>query len=117
MLNPCPACGFEVFDEPPGSYVICPVCEWEDDHVQLRFPVMPGGANKKSLFEWQQHVLQLLPAHIVVHEGHCRCPDWRPLSEDDLAGSDRMPATGLEYFEAAADEAPSYYWRTTKDGS
>ena len=60
MPHPCPACGFEVFDEPAGSYDICPVCDWEDDEVQLRFPAMRGGANKESLFEWQQQVLERL---------------------------------------------------------
>lgn len=25
---------------PPGSYEICEICSWEDDHVQLRFPAM-----------------------------------------------------------------------------
>ena len=27
--HPCPSCGFVVFEEPPGSYAICPVCDWE----------------------------------------------------------------------------------------
>lgn len=30
----------------PGSYEICPVCFWEDDRVQFRWPAMSGGANK-----------------------------------------------------------------------
>jgi hypothetical protein len=46
---PCPSCGFEVFSEPPGSFEICEICGWEDDHVQLRFPALAGGANKLSL--------------------------------------------------------------------
>ena len=64
---PCPACGFEVFLEPSGSYDICPVCGWEDDEVQLRFPAMRGGANKASLFESQQRVLQQIPLQILAH--------------------------------------------------
>ena len=34
---PCPGCGYLVFDEPPGSYEICPICFGEDDLAQLRF--------------------------------------------------------------------------------
>ncbi|MBR7827436.1 hypothetical protein KDK95_14050 [Actinospica sp. MGRD01-02] len=52
---PCPCCGYLVFDEPPGSYEICPVCIWEDDLVQLRWPSYTGGANKPSLIDAQQN--------------------------------------------------------------
>src|SRR5436190_23116503 len=45
---PCPVCGYLVFDEPPGSYAICPICFWEDDAIQLGFPLMGGGANSIS---------------------------------------------------------------------
>lgn len=41
-LWPCPACGFLVFDQ-PAAWQICPVCNWEDDEVQLRHPTMAGG--------------------------------------------------------------------------
>jgi hypothetical protein len=40
-------------DDGPGSYEICPVCFWEDDLVQLRWPDYTGGANKPSLIEAQ----------------------------------------------------------------
>lgn len=53
IVATCPCCGYVVFDEPPGSYAICPICFWEDDHVQLRFPTLAGGANKVSLIESQ----------------------------------------------------------------
>jgi hypothetical protein len=36
-----------------GSYDICPICGWEDDVSQLRFPRMHG-ANKVSLIEGQR---------------------------------------------------------------
>ncbi len=64
MLYPCPACGFEVFDDMPGSYQICPICDWEDDAVQLKFPAMRGGANGESLFEKQQKEIKYLPLEI-----------------------------------------------------
>lgn len=51
---PCPCCGRLVHEE-VGSHSICPVCCWEDDPVQLRWPGVSGGANKVSLFEAQGH--------------------------------------------------------------
>ncbi len=51
---PCPTCGFLTFCEPPGSYEICAVCGWEDDHVQLQFPLATVGANQECLFKHQQ---------------------------------------------------------------
>jgi hypothetical protein len=35
---PCPCCGYRVFQRPPGNHEKCPVCLWEDDLSQLRFP-------------------------------------------------------------------------------
>ncbi len=46
----CPVCGRYYFTE-PRSYEICPVCGWEDDPSQKRWPDMAGGANKESLNE------------------------------------------------------------------
>jgi hypothetical protein len=40
------------FDEvPSGTYLICPVCYWEDDPVQLANPTWVVGANHVSLLE------------------------------------------------------------------
>lgn len=47
---PCPVCGYLVFDEPPGSYAVCPVCNWEDDALQLEYATtLAGGANAYTL--------------------------------------------------------------------
>lgn len=54
MAYPCVCCGSTVLSEPPGSYEVCSVCGWEDDPVQLRFPLMAGGANRLSLFTSQR---------------------------------------------------------------
>lgn len=46
----CPCCDCRTLTEPPsGTYVICPVCRWEDDSVQFRDLDYRGGANKPSL--------------------------------------------------------------------
>ncbi|MFI1176744.1 CPCC family cysteine-rich protein [Streptomyces melanogenes] len=56
--RPCPCCGHLVFDAEdgwPGSYATCPVCSWQDDVEQLRWPFTAGGANSVSLFEAQHN--------------------------------------------------------------
>ncbi|MFD4970262.1 CPCC family cysteine-rich protein [Streptomyces sp. NPDC058424] len=53
--HPCPCCGHLILEEMPGSYAICPICFWEDDAVQFRWPTMDGGANKVSLIEAQHN--------------------------------------------------------------
>jgi hypothetical protein len=46
----CPCCGYFTLSEaPPGTYEICVVCSWEDDHVQFEDPSYEGGANSESL--------------------------------------------------------------------
>lgn len=113
---PCPACGFEVFSEPTGSYDICPVCGWEDGEIQLRCPAMRGGANKTSLFEWQQGLLDRLPPQVAEHGRYRRCPDWRPLTEAECRATTGMPTSGRAYFEALGAEEPAYYWRNDDGG-
>ena len=106
---PCPSCGFEVFSEPPGSYEICELCGWEDDHVQLRFPAMAGGANKSSLAYHQLQALAEYPINVSLAKGFRRSNQWRPLLEREIV-SPQSPTSGVEYFDAAAAEAPQYYW-------
>ncbi|MBI4955819.1 MAG: hydrolase [Myxococcales bacterium] len=48
----CPCCGCLTLDEaPPGTFAVCPVCDWEDDDVQCGDPSYRGGANGVSLDE------------------------------------------------------------------
>jgi len=98
-----------MFSEPPGSYDICELCGWEDDHVQLTHPNMGGGANKSSLAAHQQRALQTYPLGVNVVGGHTRSSEWRPLRPSEVQ-SRSAPADGKAYFEAAADHAPQYYW-------
>jgi hypothetical protein len=43
-------CGFRtLFEKPPGTFAICPVCDWEDDDAQARDTTLSGGANRLSL--------------------------------------------------------------------
>ena len=46
----CPCCEYYTFDEElDNTFIICPVCFWEDDGIQLINPDYSGGANKVSL--------------------------------------------------------------------
>lgn len=110
-IFPCPSCGFLVFDEPAGSYNICPICGWEDDHVQLKYPGMRGGANGHSLFEFQKEFLKEIPVDIRIYQGFQRDPDWRPLTEAEGRIDNNQPNNGITYFFASAEDAPRYYWK------
>ncbi len=108
---PCPSCGFLIFDEPSGSYDICDICGWEDDHVQLKYPFMRGGANGGSLFDYQQEILKEIPAEIMEHNGYLRDSSWHPLRHKDFVEDKNTPNSGLSYFMAATEDAPIYYWK------
>ena len=46
----CPCCGYFTLKEEAGNtFQDCPVCNWEDDGVQLHDPTYEGGANHMSL--------------------------------------------------------------------
>ncbi|MFF4861425.1 CPCC family cysteine-rich protein [Streptomyces sp. NPDC001231] len=82
----CPCCGHRVLSAMPGSYEIGPVCFWEDDGVQFRWPTTDDGANKVSLIEAQrnyqdfgacdQHGRQYVRPPAV---DETLAPAWRPI--------------------------------------
>ena len=56
----CPVCSEYDFTM-DNNFDVCPVCEWENDGVQLDDPNYRGGANELSLNEfranWQKRTL------------------------------------------------------------
>ena len=98
-----------MFGEPPGSYEICELCGWEDDHVQLAHPSMGGGANKLSLAECQKKALEIYPLGVATVGQHSRLAKWRPLHPSEVI-SRETPQDGLAYFEASSEDASLYYW-------
>jgi hypothetical protein len=115
----CRCCGYLVFAEPPGSYDICPICFWEDDVSQLRFPMMGRGANKPCLLEAQHNFLafgaseqRLLQYVRPPSSADHREASGRPL--DPKADNPEMPISGTEYGETyPRDLCSLYYWRST----
>lgn len=114
--HPCPCCGHMTFDEPPGCYGICPVCFWEDDAVQLRWPTYAGGANKPSLIESQQNFVRMgaveerfiksvrRPSLVEAPDEGWRLIDLRIDSFEDPQASER---------DWPVDLAELYWWRSS----
>jgi len=118
ITYPCPVCGYLMFNEPPGSYGICSICFWEDDHVQLGFPLMAGGANKVSLYEAQLNFLSFGACESGITRGirkstdsDKRDPQWRPFDpKHDPHLSWDSEADSLRW-RAAGENVCLYYWR------
>jgi hypothetical protein len=78
---PCPCCGTLSLDnKPPGTWLICAVCWWEDDPVQFADPTLRGGANRPSLNEARVHFRTIgvsAPEHLegLRREAPSRLPE------------------------------------------
>ena len=110
---PCPCCGFQVFDEPPGSYVICMVCGWEDDAVQLANPYTRGGANSNSLAEAQENFQVTTPEADLSEcreRGFVRDSKWRPLNMDEKEIFRKESDNGTRWVNSAVTEIAECYW-------
>lgn len=88
----CPACGFVVFTQAPGSYELCPVCNWENDGVQYADPNYRGGANAESLIDAHAASVRRFPGEVRRLGELRRDPWWRLLVADEVAaGADAVP--------------------------
>jgi hypothetical protein len=115
---PCPCCGHLVHEHEPGFHQTCPICGWEDDLAQLRFPLMPGSSNTVSLLEAQQNYVSY-GASERRRVGRTRAPDggerrdpgWRPL--DVQRDNCEEPSRGTAYADSYPwpDTTVLYYWR------
>lgn len=117
---PCPCCGYLVHDREPGFHQLCPICGWEDDLAQLRFPAMPGASNQVSLEEAQKN-FHTLGACERRRQGTTREPvegerreeGWRLL--DPKRDNIEQPQRGQNYGDSYPwpDTTVLYYWRKT----
>jgi hypothetical protein len=117
---PCPCCGHRVFDYEPGHHEVCPICGWEDDLTQLRFPLMPGSSNTVSLQDAQRNYVDY-GASERRSLGRIRLPvdgeevehGWRPV--DPATDNVEHPSRGIRYADSypLGDTTVLYYWRPT----
>lgn len=81
-LGFCPCCGYQTLPEAqPGSYEVCPVCDWIDDPVQFHNLSYVGDTNHVSLSEARQN---------FAEHGACS-PDAVPDTRDPAQEEDRDP--------------------------
>jgi hypothetical protein len=99
---------------------VCPICLWEDELAQLRFPLMTGVSNTVNL-ETGQRNYQAFGAAERKNRGLTREPlehetveqGWRPLnrSRDNVEQPRRGEDYSLTY--PWRDTTVLYYWRPT----
>jgi hypothetical protein len=109
-----------VHEREPGFHQVCPICGWEDDLSQLRFPLMPGSSNTVSLQEAQENYRRY-GASERRNLGTTRDPvlgeevehGWRPL--DVARDNVEQPRRGVGYADSYPwpDTTVLYYWRAT----
>jgi len=104
----------------PGHHQVCPICGWEDNLAQLRFPLMPGSSNHVSLRDGQLNYRDCGAAE-RRNVGLTRRPlaeekvdaGWRLLDVD--ADNIEQPQRGEPYADTYPyeDTTVLYYWRPT----
>ncbi len=96
-LYPCPCCGYRTLNlEPPGTYLICPICFWEDDgDIGAAWGNNWAGSNQVSLRQAQQNFIafgacepQWLKDVRSPKPDDVRDPNWQTIN--DLAGRIRL---------------------------
>ncbi|MEU5565023.1 CPCC family cysteine-rich protein [Micromonospora musae] len=114
LVFPCPCCGYRTMKRPPGSHGICPVCRWEDDILQLRWPQLAGGANEVSLVEGQRNYARSgaciespLGVELADPNDHDRDPHWHPIDP----GRDTFEPTLCQLAPWPDDLTALYWWR------
>jgi hypothetical protein len=107
---PCPCCGFLTLEGEYGSYAICPLCDWEDDGVQLANPTSEGGANKESLVQAQAAAVEKYPVHVQLAGSFRRSTSWRPLLPSEIEAFNREKES-KHWHKAAVLAENEAYWQ------
>lgn len=110
----CPCCGYKTFEEQPGSFDICPVCYWEDELMQLRYP-LEKGANRFSLIEaqlnYEKNKVSDMELKIFAREplmDEEKDKNWRKidLKKDKIVEKDKTKTERIY----PIDTTKLYYW-------
>lgn len=110
---PCPVCGFETVEENYGSYMICDVCNWEDDGVQLVNPSSRGGANGESLAEAQAKLISEYPLAVKEVDGTKRSKNWRPLTSREIDEANEQLKQGPWPNKGVLNESETYWYKNS----
>lgn len=112
MVLACPCCGFKTIeDQAYGSYMLCPVCDWEDDQVQLANPCSRGGANHYSLAEQQLKFQRKVQQDTSLYKGYARCTKWRTLSKNEM-NLYQAQSEKEAWYNAGVSNVNEVYWAT-----
>lgn len=115
VRSTCPCCGYRVFNGPPGTEDLCPICAWRDDLMHLRFPLFNGMPNGISLVDAQMNYgvigakdASSLGSVRFPAAGDERDPDWRAIDLD----VDRPKTIPVDFDGLAEPQDPAslYYW-------
>jgi hypothetical protein len=96
--------------------MICNICWWEDDLVQIRWPLWVGGANRPCLIDAQREYIRI-GASAQRFAGLAR-----PATDDESLEVTFRPAdpslhnfegTGLQEAPWPGDRTVLYWWRPT----
>jgi hypothetical protein len=73
MRHACLCCGYlTIGEEPPGTFEICPVCDWEDEYLDLTHP---DGINQPT--GGPNAMLSLREARENFARFGAASPEWR----------------------------------------
>jgi hypothetical protein len=104
-----------VHSELPRDYEVCPVCDWEVNPDQLRWPDSRDGPNGSANLIEEQASFQARVAE-AQHRGYelpgldlPLDPGWRPI---DLA-VDSFEPCGVQECPYPEDQTLLYWWRPT----
>ncbi|MFD5411790.1 CPCC family cysteine-rich protein [Streptomyces nojiriensis] len=110
---PCSCCGCRTLEFGPGSQAICPICFWEDDLLQLRWPLLNSAANGVSLIRAQENYIRSGASeerflHVTRKPTSDEKPDeqWRAI---DLS-TDRFEQTLEALAPWPTDHTVLYWW-------
>ena len=116
-MTTCAACGFKTRSEELfGTYEICPVCDWEDDGVQLANPACEGGANRESLIQYQLKWLQKYPMAIKQVDEFDRDSRWRPLNAGEITIAENE-CQQQYWLNSAILHLSEAYWQKTDNSA
>ena len=106
----CVNCGHRVFSD-LFNFEICPVCGWEDDPLQIRFP-LEIGANKVCLVEAQVNFAKtglLYKGFLNFADGkkYKKDPSWRMFEKKDKI---ELREDGVNEIEYPTNMTKLYYW-------